>query len=425
MAQGRRILFRTVVPYGKNKLPLRFERGTSVHVLDISRSARIRDKGEAIREALRNPIGTLRLSEVAKGKNTAAIAISDFSRSTLDRQMLPLVMAELNAGGIRPSDIVIIIGGGLHMKMKPQEVRAKVGGIASKVRVIQHDARRNLDFVGKSRFGNEIWINRAMVRADVKVALGDIVPHPYAGFSAGGKGVMPGLGGRETIIRNHLMVKPDLNVGQMENNPVREEIDEAARMLHLDFIVNTVQDADGKLVKVVAGDPIEAHREGVRSCKKIYAINVESRPDVLVASAFPYDHDFYYASKPLENIRGIVKEGSTVVLVSPCKGGIGSKDLAYFLRLPTSKSILDSIKQNPEKNLVTALVAYQVACIREQTHIVAYSEGLKPRVLQKIGFKKSNNLQETVNSAMAYHGASCETVVLPHASTCMPVLVSK
>jgi len=418
-------LIRTRIPYGKRTVTLTFKRGSSVCVCGISEAAGVKDKTRAIREAMLNPIGRPRLSEIAKGKKTAAIAISDFSRSTLDRDILPEVLRELNVGCIDVSNITIIIGGGLHAKMKLLEIRAKVGErIVRTVRVIQHNAERNLEFLGKSKFGNEIWINRVMANADVKIALGDIVPHPYAGFSAGGKAVMPGLAGRDTIIQNHLMVKPDLNIGQMENNPVREEIDEAARMLDLDFIVNTVQNSKGMLLKVVAGDSIEAHREGVRVCANTYAIKVKTRPDVLVASAFPYDHDFYYASKPLENIRGILKEGSTVILVSPCKGGIGSKDLAYFLSRPTSESILNSIKQNPNRNLVTALVAYQIAWVRERVDVVAYSQGLRARTLQKIGFKKSNNLQETVDAAIAAHGRSCETLILPHAATSMPVLVS-
>lgn len=107
--------------------------------------------------------------------------------------------------------------------MKPSEVFEKVGAAVHKrVRVTQHDANRDAVSIGVSKFGNEIQINLSMVQADVKVATGDIVPHPYAGFSGGGKAVMPGLAGRETVMKNHLMVKTELNIGEIKNNPVRE-----------------------------------------------------------------------------------------------------------------------------------------------------------------------------------------------------------
>ena len=418
-------MIRTLIPYGKRTLSLSFDDALSVELCDIATARPIEERVGEIRNALLNPIGTTRLSGIATGKRTAAIAISDFSRPTLDREIIPIVLDELNRGGIRDSNIIVIIGGGLHKHMTLKEVQRKVGAsVLRRVRVLQHDPERNLVLVGTSKFGNQIWINRTMTSADVKVAIGDIVPHPYTGFSGGGKATMPGLGGRETIIRNHLMVKAELNIGQMENNPVREEIDEAARMLHLDFMVNTVQNVTGGLVKVVAGDPIDAHRVGARVCAEVYSVKVESRPDLIVASAFPYDRDFYYCSKPLENVRGIVKEGSTVVLVSPCRGGIGCRDLDYFLSQPTPEAILDSMKRNPNRNLVTALVAYQVALVRERAEIVAHTQGLKPRVLRRIGLKQSTNLQETVNNAISSHGSDCKILVLPHASTAMPQLAT-
>ena len=414
------------IPYGKKQLPISFDDAVDVTVRDISKTTPVDSNAAEIRRALLNPIGTARLAEFAKGKKTAAIAISDFSRPTFDREILPQLLDELNLGGIADPKICIIIGGGLHARMKLGEVNEKVGpAVRKRVRVVQHDADRDLVSVGVSRFGNEIQINSTMVQADLKIATGDIVPHPYAGFSGGGKAVMPGLAGRNTVMKNHLMVKAELNIGKMNNNPVREEIDEAARLLHLDFIVNTIQNADGDLVRVVAGDPLEAHRAGATVCASIYSVPVKEKPDLIVASAFPYDRDFYYCSKPLENTGSIVKDGSTVILVSPCRGGIGSKDLEYFLSKPSPETILESIKQNPKRNLVTAIVAYQVACLRSRANIIAYTEGLKPSTLRMIGLKSSTNLQKTIDETVAERGAGAKILVLPHGSTTMPVLNSQ
>jgi nickel-dependent lactate racemase len=419
-------MVQVTIPYGNRQLPISFGDGVDVTVRDISKTTPVESSVAEIRRALLNPIGTSRLADFAKGKRTAAIAISDFSRPTFDREILPQLLDELNLGGIVDSNICVIIGGGLHARMKINEVHEKVGpAVRSRVRVVQHDADRDAIPIGFSRFGNEIQINSTMVQADIKIATGDIVPHPYAGFSGGGKAVMPGLAGRSTVLKNHLMVKAELNIGQINNNPVREEIDEAAKLLHLDFIVNTIQNADRGLVRVVAGHPIEAHRAGAGVSASVYAVPVKEKPDLIVASAFPYDRDFYYCSKPLENTGSIVKDGSTLILVSPCRGGIGSEDLEYFLSKPSPETILESIKQNPKRNLVTAIVAYQVACLRSRANIIAYTEGLKPSTLRMIGLKSSTNLQKTIDETVAERGAGAKVLVLPHGSTAMPVLNSQ
>jgi nickel-dependent lactate racemase len=412
------------VRYGRKHVRVRFPNDVTVYTSEPAEIEGVVDARSEVRRALMNPIGSLRLVDIAKGKKTAAIAISDFSRATPDHVLLPEILREINDAGIKDRDVTVIIGAALHRPMMRDEVRRKVGdAVLSRVRVVQHDPDHKLRLLGVSTLGNKIWINQMMAAADVKVATGDIVPHPYAGFSAGGKSVLPGVAGRATILRNHLYVRQyGLAMGRLDGNQVREEINEAARMLPLNFVVNTVMNSGGELVRAFAGDSVEAHRQGADLCREIYTTKIPVRPDLLLTSAYPYDDDFYYATKALENAGSIVKDGSTVVMCSPCYRGWGTADLRYFLRKETAQEILDSIDQNPARNPVAALVAYQVALLRERSRVILFSKGLDRRQTEKMQMQHSSDLQRSLDETLATLGHQANVVFLPQAAVSMPVL---
>lgn len=377
---------------------------------------------ETIRRTLDHPIDSPKLREIARGKSTAAIAISDFSRATPDDILLPVILDELNSAGISDRDITVIVGAGLHRHMTKAEVKRKVGRhVFERVRVVQHDPDRNLVHVGTSKFGNEIWINRTFAKADVRIATGDIIPHPYAGYSAGAKAVMPGLGGRATIVRNHLYVRQGLFMGQLDANPVREEMNEAARMIGLDFIVNTVMDTEGNLVKVVAGDPVIAHTEGAGLSAGIYRTEIPRTADLYVLSSYPYDSDFYYASKSLENVGTMVQEHASVLMLSPCTGGWGNADLKYFLLMRTPELILTAIERNPRRNLVTAIIAYEIARLRKRCNIALYAKGLPRGDVRRMQMHWAADPQGSVDSALRSSTSGARVVVMPKAAVSMPV----
>lgn len=182
------------MPYGRKHISARLPDNAAVYTCAVRGARGVVSPRQEIQRALQNSIHSLPLLDIAKGKKTAAISISDFSRATPDHLLLPAVIRELRKAGIRDRDVTIIIGAALHRRMTREELRRKVGAaVFDRVRVVQHDPRRNLRLIGTSSFGNKIWVNQIMAEADVKLATGDIVPHPCAGFSAGGKSVLPGL----------------------------------------------------------------------------------------------------------------------------------------------------------------------------------------------------------------------------------------
>jgi len=183
--------------------------------------------------------------------------------------------------------------------MSKEEIEKKIGGeVLKRVRVVQHDPDNNLFYLGNTKKGHELWVNKDVVQSEVKISTGSIVPHRYAGYGGGAKSVLPGISSRESIGLNHLQVETgEAALGKIEGNPVREEMEEAAKMIGLDFIVSTVMNDKNEIVKVVAGDPVKAHRTGVKICKEIYGVEIPEKVDIVIDSSHLMDISFLSSFK--------------------------------------------------------------------------------------------------------------------------------
>ena len=56
---------------------------------------------EEIMYAFRNPIGTKRISDLAKNRKDAVLIIDDISRPTPASRLIPYIIEDLEAGGFR------------------------------------------------------------------------------------------------------------------------------------------------------------------------------------------------------------------------------------------------------------------------------------------------------------------------------------
>ena len=321
------------LPYGKEKIPISLPQKNLLKICLLKDKPGVEDNIKEIKEAIKNPIGSKTISQIAQGKHTAVVICTDITRPTPDKLLIPPILDELNKGEISDKNIKVIIARGQHRKMTEEEVKEKVGeDVLKRVKIGQHDPDNNLFYLAKSKRGNELWVNKDVVQADVKIATGNIIPHRYAGYGGGAKSILPGISSRETIGHNHLYVETgEAALGKIEGNPVREEMEEAARMIGLDMIVNTVMNVKNEIIKVVTGDPAMAHQAGVRICNDIYGVKIPEKADIILASSYPMDISFHQASKTLEAIGHIIKEKSTIIMLSPCYEGIGGKDFVDYL----------------------------------------------------------------------------------------------
>jgi len=413
------------IPYGKDEVDFEVPQPNLMGVFRPKTIPGADDESKAIRDALLNPINSEPLPEIAKGKNRIVIISTDVTRLTKDHVIVPSILNVLAQAGVGEERIKVIIGLGQHREMTEAEVEQKLGrDVLDRVAVVQHNPDRNLVDLGATRRGNRVWVNREVARADLKISTGNIVPHRYAGFGGGAKSILPGVCGRETIYRNHLyVVEGKSRPGVLDDNPIRIEMEEAAAMIGLNFIVNTVMNSEERIVKVFAGHFLRAHREGARFAKDLVGVHMPSRAEVAVSSGSPMDINFYQASKALEMGDQAVGDGGVYILASPCYEGVGEKDLCRFLTLKSPEEILRELWQpKPSTNLVSGVAAYLMAKMRERIEIVLVSDGLRREQVEAMGFKKADSVQAAVNKSLEKKGKDSRVVVFPQGPITLPCL---
>ena len=291
--------------------------------------------GEAeVRRALAHPIGSPKLREIAKRGQKVAIVTSDISRPMPSYVVLPPVLEELNAAGVPDEDITIVLALGSHRAHTEAEQRALVGdAVFERVRVIDSDMNRWVQ-VGTTPDGTPVDMFEPVVEADLRVLLGNIEYHYFVGYSGGAKALMPGVSSRRAIQKNHSrMILPEAHAGAIESNPIRMDIEAILPFIPVAFICNVVLDEHKKVVRCVAGDVIEAHREGCKFLDSLYAVRIAQKADCVIVSqgGYPKDLNIYQAQKALDNARHAVKKGGTIIWVSSCKEGYGSDVFARWI----------------------------------------------------------------------------------------------
>jgi len=412
------------LPYGKAKIPVDIPQKNLLKICLLKEVPGVKDNVKVIKEAIKHPIGSPTILEIARGKRTAVVICTDISRPTPDNLLIPPILDELKMGGISDKNIKVIIARGQHRKMTEEEVKKKVGKeVLERVRVTQHDPDNNLFYLGNTKKGHELWVNKDVVQSELKISTGNIVPHRYAGYGGGAKSVLPGISSQESIGLNHLQVETgEAALGKIEGNPVREEIEEAAKMIGLDFIVNTVMNDKNEIVKVVAGGPVKAHRTGVEICKEIYGVKIPEKADIVIASSHPMDISFYQASKTLEAVGHIIKDNSTIIMVSPCYEGVGGNNFLDYLKEKTPEDIIKSIKIHKERNVVEGVISYLITKCKEKAKIYLVSEGMHDKDIIEMGMFPAKSAQFVLDNILPKYGDKAKILVLPTASITLPIL---
>ncbi len=275
------------------------------------------DTSELIGQALAHPVGSAPLANLVEGKKSVAIVVDDLTRPTPRRTLLVSLVEFLRAHGVANDQIDVIVGVGTHRPVTQAEIEETFGeALCHSLRITNHDCRADdLVPVGSLPHSGEVLINSTFMRADLRIALGSILPHPWNGFGGGGKLILPGIAGWDTIKRHHLALVTAKGtwLGNLTDNPFHEEVYQAARMARLDFIVNAVYNSNEDVKAIVAGDFEEAYRFGAELCTKELGVGFEEAADVTIASVFPYC-DGPQTMKPLNPSTMVTKKGGTVIL---------------------------------------------------------------------------------------------------------------
>ena len=384
------------------------------------------DASRTLAAAVADPFGTPPLADLLELGQKVVIAVDDITRTTPTVQLLDAILPELDRAGVHREDITILLALGTHRDMTPEEIRAGLGdGITRQYRVVNHHARAAVELThcGATWRGTDAIVNRLAAEADFLIGCGHIVPHRIAGFSGGGKIILPGIASEKSVGQMHWLSTqfPNEKITGVRDNPVRTEIDGVARLAGLRFILNVVQDSAGKVVQAVAGDPVAAHREGVYQSLRIYGAAMPDLADIVLADSYPSDIDMWQAAKAIFACGLAVKKGGTIVLVTPCPEGVAPTHpqvLEYGYARWSEVAELARSGRFPD--MVAASHIIEVGEILERARIILVSEGIDAQAAQQLGLDWAESPQSALDMAMADAGPAASIAVLNQASELAP-----
>lgn len=310
---------------GDRRLSLTFPEAWDVRVIGANPGPAL-DSG-AMNERLLAPIGTPRLAKLAEGRRDAVIIIDDISRPTPTADVLPLVLDELEAGGMNLSQVRVVIAAGGHEAASKEENLMKVGAAAAnRVAWELHDPDGDLVHAGKSPSGIPLYINRTVMNAELKIGIGGITPHDGAGFSGGSKILVPGVAGTQTARYLHDLLKGAKHRGASIDNDFRRELDVITGRLGLDFIVNVILNHGRRIAALFAGDRVLAHREGVAVAAEKFAVTPAADAEIVIANTYPFDANLWFVPWGLWPLMS-APPGATKVALADGWQGAGSHRL--------------------------------------------------------------------------------------------------
>ncbi len=377
---------------------------------------------EAVRYAMENPIGSEKLSKRVKPGQKVAIVTSDISRPLPTWEILPHVLDELYGAGVAKEDITVVFALGSHRNHTEEEKLHLAGQRAYReVRCIDSDPGDCVR-MGTTRRGTDVDITRVVAESDVRICLGNIEFHYFAGYSGGAKAIMPGVSTPKAIQQNHrMMVSADACAGKLAGNPIREDIEEAGAICGIDFIVNVVLDEHKHIVYAVAGDVTEAHRAGCAYLDKMYRNPIPERADIVLVSqgGAPKDANLYQTQKALDNAKHAVKPGGTVILMGACPEGFGSATFESWLReAPTAHSLVERIGREFK---LGGHKAAAIAMVLENAHIDFVSE-MDPELVRSIFLNPQPDAQTAFDEAMARYGSHATVIAMPFGGATLPIV---
>lgn len=380
------------------------------------------DERAALQNALRNPINSGSLAGKVKASDKVVIVHSDITRATPNDRILPVILAELEAAGVKRQNIILMNALGTHRPQTDAELRMMLGDrIVDEYCCRQHNAFDDdiLMPMGHTKLGHPVRVNKHYLEADVRILTGFIEPHFFAGFSGGPKGVLPALAGAESVMTNHgryMIANARAAWGITEGNPIWEEMREVALLTDPTFLLNVTLNVNKQITGVFAGEMLAAHAEGCRFVRDQAMVGVDAPYDVVVTtnSGYPLDQNLYQCVKGMSAARQIVDKGGAIVMAGACQDGLPDhgRYAELLARGGSPQGVLDLLAQPGFEAQDQWQVQVQ-AMIQLHADVYVYSDGLSEEQIRRALFTPAPDVGRTVSELKEAAGKDARVCVLP------------
>jgi nickel-dependent lactate racemase len=397
--------------YGVREFTPHLPPGWQARVYNMAGFNRPALKPGEIREKIANLLASSPIREIARGKSKVAIIFDDLTRVTRVADIVPFILDELAQGGIPDSSIQFISATGAHMAWDRATLAKKVGeDTLRRFPVYNHNPFDNCVYVGTTSHGNKICINAEVMKCDLKIGIGSVVPHHTTGFGGGGKIVLPGISSMETIEHFHSLegkykanerYKPFIGMGLFDDNPLRHEVEEAAKLAALDVKIDCIVNMWGETVEIYAGSLGPSFEAAVKDAKAHYRTPDSQGEDIIISNTFAKADEAIIVGLHIA-FKALNPKGGDVVLIANAPDG----QVAHYLVGPWGKNtggrISWGVKLPPRLNHLIIFTEYpDIAC--------------KGYILESNKVLLLNKWDDVLQTLQSFHGAKARVAVYPSA----------
>ena len=417
--------------YGKTGLPIELSDALDVTVVAPTFVPALADPTAALREALAAPMVAPPLREAVRPGEHVGVIFSDITRPTPNRLILPVILEALaEVSGVQ---VTLFNALGTHRPNTDAELRTMLGSeIVDRYRIVQNNAfdADTQVCVGATTRGHEIWLNAELMACDLKVLTGFIEPHFFAGFSGGGKAIMPGMAGQRTVLGNHdagMIADPRATWGITQGNPIWEEVREVALRAGRLFLANVTLNRNKAITGVFAGGLDAAHAAGCEFAGRSALAPVPQPFDIVITtnSGYPLDLNLYQAVKGMSAAAQVVRLGGAIIIAASCWDGIPEHGLygKLLAEAASPRELLGRITA-PGFLVQDQWQAQIQAQIQLKADVYVHSDRLTDAQITSALLRPCPCIEETVAELLGVYGRAARICVLPEGPQTIPYLAN-
>jgi nickel-dependent lactate racemase len=412
------------LPYGKTDVCVRVPTRNFLGSIEPKEKRGVTDAKAEIERALKEPLGSKKLADIAKPESKVAVVVDDITRPAPSNVMVPPILDELFAAGVKEENVTVIFACGTHRPVTHDEAISLLGeAIVNRLKTISHDCRAtdSVDVGTTRKFGTKVRLNKAFMDADLRILTGDICLHYFAGYGGGRKSILPGIASEDAVKHNHaLLLDANARTGVLNENPVHEDMEEAAKLVRVDFALNVVLNSRHDVVKAFAGDVDQVFFEGVKLVDEMYRVQVDRRADIVVVSpgGNPADLNLFQAYKAVDNALQVVKRGGVIVLVAELPDGHGNQDFYdWMVKYGDLKAVEREVKRN---FLVGGSKAYYYLKALQKAQIILVSSMPDYYASSVFKLKTARAVNDALNEAFNITGKNARVWTMPYGNYTLP-----